>query len=95
MTSTWIILAIIVPTVVVSIIVRLISRHFDGLLLILSGATSLFLAVFASTTMRTQAADGMMTLAMSERSFDIGVLSPVFAVATLTVMRGLFKFMQE
>jgi hypothetical protein len=31
---------------------------------------------------------------MSKMDFDVGVLSPVFIVATLTVMRGVFKFIQ-
>jgi hypothetical protein len=44
--------------------------------------------------MQVQAGEGMMAFEMSEMTFNIGVLPPVFVVATLTVMRGLFKFME-
>jgi hypothetical protein len=95
MLSFWILAAIVIPTVLVAFFVRSMSARFDAILLMLSGAASLMLALFATSAMQVQAAGGMMAFEMSQSSFNFGVLPPVFIVATLTVMRGLFKFVQE
>ncbi|MCX7304306.1 MAG: hypothetical protein NTV73_08195 [Hyphomicrobiales bacterium] len=95
MSSFWISLACVLATVLVSLLVRALTRRFDGVLLVMSGFASMVVALFAGNAMQTQAAGGMMTLAMSETSFNLGVLSPVFIVATLSVMRGIFKFLGE
>lgn len=87
--------AIIVPTIAVAFIVRSMTSRFDGVLQMLSGASSLIFAVVATSAMQVEHAGGMMALEMSKSSFNIGVLPPVFIIATLTVMRGLFKFIQE
>ncbi|PSJ59917.1 hypothetical protein C7I85_16420 [Mesorhizobium soli] len=85
--------AIIAATIAVALVVRSMTSRFDGVLQMLSGASSLILAAVATSAM--QGAGGMMALEMSESSFNIGVLPPVFIIATLTVMRGLFKIIQE
>ena len=36
-----------------------------------------------------------MVLAMSGKTFNTGARPPLFVVATLTVMRGIFKFFGE
>ena len=95
MPSLWVPTAIIVPPVVAAFFIRSVSSRFDAILLIISGAASLTLALFAVSAMQVSAEEGMMAFEMSEMSFNIGVLPPVFVVATLTVMRGLFKFIQE
>jgi hypothetical protein len=95
MPSLWLLTAIMVPTVLIAMLVRFASRRFDGILLIISGGASLFLAMFAASAVQTETGSGMMALEMSEKSFNAGVLSPVFIVATLTVMRGIFKFFGE
>ena len=95
MPSLWLLAAVTVPTVLVALLVRSVTRRFDGILLMISGAASLFLALFAGSAVQTETDSGMMALEMSEKSFNAGVLSPVFIVATLTVMRGIFKFFGE
>jgi phage-related minor tail protein len=95
MPSAWILAATVLPTVLVALFVRFLTSRFDGTLLILSGLASLVLAVFAAGAMQADSEGGTMVLEMSEKSFNAGVLSPVFVVATLTVMRGIFKFFGE
>lgn len=86
---------IVVPTIAAAFFIRSMTPRFDAVLLMLSGASSLVLAVVATSAMEINQAGGMMALEMSTTSFHIGFLPPVFIVATLTVMRGLFKFIQE
>lgn len=95
MPSLWTLVAIIVPTVAAAFFIRSMTPRFDAVLLMLSGASSLVLAMVAASAMRVDQGGGMMSLEMSPSSFHIGFLPPVFIVATLTVMRGLFKFIQE
>jgi hypothetical protein len=95
MPSFWIPAAIVVPTVVVAFCIRSMSSRFDAILQMISGAASLVLALFTASAMQVQAGEGIMAFEMSEMSFNIGVLPPVLVIATLTVMRGLFKFIQE
>ncbi|RAZ74236.1 hypothetical protein EN828_31805 [Mesorhizobium sp. M2D.F.Ca.ET.185.01.1.1] len=95
MPSLWVLAAVIVPTVAVAFLVRSVTGKFDAILLMLSGAASLVLAVVATGSAQVDQTGGMMSLEMSKSSFHFGVLPPVFIVATLTVMRGLFKFIQE
>jgi hypothetical protein len=95
MPSFWVPAAVIVPTIVVAFFIRSMSSRFDAILLMISGAASLILALFAIGGMQVQTGEGLMGFEMSEMSFNIGVLPPVFVIATLTVMRGLFKFIQE
>ncbi|MDX8443773.1 hypothetical protein [Mesorhizobium australafricanum] len=87
--------AVIVPTVAVAFFVRSMTGKFDAILLMFSGAASLVLAIVATGSARVDQTGAMMSLEMSKSSFHFGVLPPVFIVATLTVMRGLFKFIQE
>ncbi|WP_156938329.1 hypothetical protein [Mesorhizobium sp. WSM3626] len=87
--------AIIVPTVVVAFFVRSMTGKFDAVLLMLSGAASLVLAIVATASAKVDQTGSMMVLEMGKGSYHFGVLPPVFIVATLTVMRGLFKFIQE
>ncbi|MGX7872759.1 hypothetical protein ACVDG5_007875 [Mesorhizobium sp. ORM6] len=87
--------AIIIPTVVVAFFVRRMTGRYDAVLLMLSGAASLVLAIVATGSAQPDPTGGMMSLEMSKTSFHFGFLPPVFIVATLTVMRGLFKFIQE
>ncbi|RWC82396.1 MAG: hypothetical protein EOS72_31245 [Mesorhizobium sp.] len=95
MLSFWTLAAIIVPTVVVAFLVRSMTGKFDAVLLMLSGAASLVLAIVATASAKVDKTGSMMTLEMGKGSYHFGVLPPVFIVATLTVMRGLFKFIQE
>jgi len=95
MPSLWVLAAVIVPTVAVAFFVRSMTGKFDAVLLMLSGVASLVLAIVATGSAQVDQAGGMMSLEMSKSSFHFGVLPPVFIVATLTVMRGLFKFIQE
>lgn len=95
MPSLWTLAAIIVPTIAAAFFIRKMTPRFDAVLLMISGASSLVLAVAATSAMQLDQTGGMMTLEMSKSSFHIGFLPPVFIVATLTVMRGLFKFIQE
>jgi hypothetical protein len=95
MPSFWVPAAIVIPTVAVAFFIRSVSNRFDAILLMISGIASLILAFFAASVMQVDAGGEMMVLEMTEKSFNIGVLPPVFVVATLTVMRGLFKFFQE
>jgi hypothetical protein len=95
MPSFWVPAAVIIPTVVVAFFIRSMSGRFDAILLMISGAASLILALFAVGAMQVKAGEGMMAFEMSEMSFNIGVLPPVFVIATLTIMRGIFKFIQE
>jgi hypothetical protein len=95
MPSFWFPAAIVIPTIALAFFIRSMSSKFDAILLMLSGVASLVLALFAISAMQVQAGEGMMAFEMSEMTFNIGVLPPVFVVATLTVMRGLFKFIQE
>ena len=94
MPSLWVPAAIIVSTIVVAFLIRSVSSRFDALLLTFSGAASLILALFAAGAMWASAGEGM-AFEMSQKSFNIGILPPVFVVATLTAIRGLFKFIQE
>ncbi|MEO5755908.1 MAG: hypothetical protein ABIQ51_03525 [Mesorhizobium sp.] len=71
------------------------TGRFDAVLLMLSGCASLVLAIVAIGSAKVDQGSGMMVLEMSKSSYHFGVLPPVFVVATLTVMRGLFKFIQE
>ncbi|MDG4884639.1 hypothetical protein [Mesorhizobium sp. WSM4884] len=87
--------AVIVPTVGVAFLVRSMTGKFDAILLMLSGIASLVLAIVATGSAQVDQTGGMMSLEMTKSSFHFGVLPPVFIVATLTVMRGLFKFIQE
>ena len=86
---------IIAPTVAVAFLVRSMTAKFDAILLMLSGVASLVLAIVATASARVDQTGTMMVLDMGKGSFHFGVLPPVFIVATLTVMRGLFKFIQE
>jgi hypothetical protein len=95
MPSFWILAAVIIPTVAVAFCVRRMTGKFDAVLLMLSGAASLVLAIVATGSAQLDQTGGMMNLEMSKASFHFGFLPPVFIVATLTVMRGLFKFIQE
>jgi len=95
MPSFWVLAAVIVPTVAVAFFVRSMTGKFDAVLLMLSGVASLVLAIVATGSAQVDQTGAMMSLEMSKSSFHFGVLSPVFIVATLTVMRGLFKFIQE
>ncbi|KAA3451164.1 hypothetical protein C7I87_08080 [Mesorhizobium sp. SARCC-RB16n] len=95
MLSFWTLAAIIVPTVMVAFFVRSMTGKFDAVLLMLSGAASLVLAIVATASAKVDQTGSMMTLEMGKGSYHFGVLPPVFIVATLTVMRGLFKFIQE
>lgn len=95
MPSFWVLAAVIVPTVAVAFFVRRMTGKFDAVLLMLSGAASLVLAIVATGSAQLDQTGGMMSLEMSKNSFHFGFLPPVFIVATLTVMRGLFKFIQE
>jgi hypothetical protein len=87
--------AIIVPTVAVAFVIRSMTSRFDGVLQMLSGVSSLIFALVATSAMQAEQAGGMMALEMSKSTFNIGILPPVFIIATLTVMRGLFKLIQE
>ncbi|MGX5804706.1 hypothetical protein ACWGS9_26145 [Bradyrhizobium sp. Arg314] len=87
--------AVILPTVAVAFFVRSMTGKFDAILLMFSGAASLVLAIVATGSARVDQTGAMMSLEMSKSGFHFGVLPPVFIVATLTVMRGLFKFIQE
>jgi hypothetical protein len=95
MPSFWVLAAVIVPTVAVAFFVRSMTGKFDAVLLLLSGAASLVLAIVATGSAQLDQTGGVMSLEMSKSSFHFGFLPPVFIVATLTVMRGLFKFIQE
>jgi hypothetical protein len=95
MPSFWVLAAVIAPTVAVAFLVRSVTGKFDSILLMLSGVASLVLATVATGSAQVDQAGGMMSLEMSKSSFHFGFLPPVFIVATLTVMRGLFKFIQE
>lgn len=88
------VLAVVGPTVAVSLVVRWMSRKSDAVLLMSSGIASLVLAIFAGGAMQGGARESMMTLQMSPEEFRLGILSPVLVVATLAIMRGLFRFMQ-
>jgi len=94
MQSPWVLAVAIAITVGFSIFVRRMTARFDAVLLVVSGATSLVLAAFAASAVRMSREGGMMGFEMSKMDFNVGVLSPVFIVATLTVMRGVFKFIQ-
>ncbi len=52
MPSLWVPTAIIVPPVVAAFFIRSVSSRFDAILLIISGAASLTLALFAVTACR-------------------------------------------
>ena len=95
MPSFWILAAVIVPTVGIAFLVRSMTGKFDAILLMLSGIASLVLATVATGSAQVDQTGSMMSLEMTKSSFHFGVLPPVFIVATLTVMRGLFKFIQE
>ncbi|MDX8478637.1 hypothetical protein RFN28_09105 [Mesorhizobium sp. VK24D] len=95
MPSFWVLAAVIVPTVGIAFLVRSMTGKFDAILLMLSGVASLVLATVATGSAQIDQTGDMMTLEMTKSSFHFGVLPPVFIVATLTVMRGLFKFIQE
>ncbi|RWK04710.1 MAG: hypothetical protein EOR43_06060 [Mesorhizobium sp.] len=87
--------AVIAPTVGIAFLVRSMTGKFDAILLMLSGVASLVFATVATGSAQVDQTSGMMSLEMTKSSFHFGVLPPVFVVATLTVMRGLFKFIQE
>jgi hypothetical protein len=95
MPSLWVPAAVVFPTIVVAFFIRSISRRFDAILLIIGGASSLVLELFANGAIQVRASEGMIAFVMSERTFHFGVMPPVFVVATLTTMRGLFKLIQE
>ena len=95
MPSFWVLAAIIVPTVAIALFIRRMTHKFDAVLLMISGAASLVLAAAAARTMQVEQSSGMMVLEMTQSSFHLAVLPPVVIVATLTVMRGIFKFLGE
>ena len=95
MPSLWVPAAIIVSTIVVAFLIRSVSSTFDAILLMFSGAASLILVLFATGAMQALVDEGMMAFEMSQMSFNIGILPPVFVVAALTAMCGLSKFIQE
>ena len=97
-TSVFVVLTVVMVTMALAVLIhRVNKRRVDAILLILSGGASLMLALVATSGISaiTGSTDHMMTLEMSESRFHFGLLPPVFIVATLTVMRGLFKFFQE
>lgn len=93
MPPVWALAAVVCVTAATALLVRLTTRRFDGILLLCSGVASLVLALVASSAMTDT--NGAMSFEMSKTSFSAGVLSPVSIVATLTVMRGLFKILGE
>ena len=96
MPSILLVVSVISASVALAMILRTLSRRkVDSILLLLSGTASLVLALVASNAMHMSVGDQMMQIQMSEQSFNFGFLPPVFIVATLTVMRGLFKLFQE
>jgi hypothetical protein len=95
MPSLWVLAVVIAPTVAISFLVRSMTGKFDAILLMISGVASLVLAIVAVASAQVDQTGAVMNLEMSRSSFHFGVLPPVFIVATLTVMRGLFKFIQE
>ncbi|CDX14296.1 membrane hypothetical protein [Mesorhizobium sp. ORS 3324] len=95
MPSFWVLAAVVAPTVGIAFLVRSMTGKFDAILLMLSGVASLVLATVATGAAQVDQTGDMMSLEMTKSSFHFGVLPPVFIVATLTVMRGLFKYIQE
>ncbi|MET0942899.1 MAG: hypothetical protein ABWY13_16220 [Mesorhizobium sp.] len=94
MPSLWVPAAIIVSTIVVAFLIRSVSSRFDAILLMFSGVASLILVLFATDAMHASVGEGI-AFEISQTSFNIGILPPVFVVATLTAMRDLSKFIQE